>query len=117
MVVEENRWKTAGNNRKTNKTRIAPNEEVDFSLIVENKGNRAITGVSKDWTGKEILTKDSWNLKKGNNICPRVEPERIHLTATGVEEGTGRNVQASYTAKFSAIEAELEITNRVTPRN
>ena len=38
---------------KTNKTRIAPNEEVDFSLIVENKGNRAITGVSlRDWTGR-----------------------------------------------------------------
>ncbi|HHZ14151.1 MAG: hypothetical protein ACOX1R_10140 [Caldicoprobacterales bacterium] len=104
---------------KTNKTRIAPNEEVDFSLIVENKGNRAITGVSlRDWTGKEILTKDKLEPGKEGAIiyAQRVEPGKEYtFTATGVEEGTGRNVQASYTAKFSAIEAELEITNRVTP--
>jgi hypothetical protein len=104
---------------KINKTRIAPNEEVDFSLIVENKGNRPITGVSlKDWTGKEILAKEKLEPGKEGAIiyAHRVEPGKEYtFTATGVEEGTGRNVQASYTAKFSGIEAGLEITNRVTP--
>lgn len=105
---------------KASKSKIAPNEEVDFSLIVENKGNRTLTKVSlTDWTGKEILTKDNLAPGKEGVIIHawRVEPGKEYtFKATAVEEGTDRKVQASYTAKFSAIEAEMEIANRVTPQ-
>ena len=37
------------------------------------------------------------------------------MKATAVEEGTGRNVGDSYSVSFTGIEAELQITNRVTP--
>ena len=90
---------------KTSKTKIAPNEEVDFSLVVENKGNRVLTNVKvTDWAGKEILSRDS------------LEPGREYtFKAVGVEEGTNRTVQAFYSARFVGIEVGLEISNRVTP--
>lgn len=104
---------------QVNKTRIAPNEQVDFSLSVINKGNRALTNVKLvDWTGKEVLYKDALAPGKEATVIytARVEPGvEYTFKATAVEEGTGRNVQDTYTANFTGIEAEIQIINRVTP--
>jgi len=104
---------------QVNKTRVAPNEQVDFSLSVINKGNRALTDVKLvDWTGKEVLYKDVLAPGKEATVIytARVEPGvEYTFKATAVEEGTGRKVQDSYSASFAGIEAELQIINSVTP--
>jgi len=104
---------------QVNKSTIAPNEQVDFGLSVINKGNRALTNVKLvDWTGKEVLYKDV--LAPGKEVAviytARVEPGVDYtFKATAVEEGTGRNVEDSYSVSFSGLEAELQIINKVTP--
>ncbi|NLY61995.1 MAG: hypothetical protein GX054_10915 [Clostridiales bacterium] len=103
---------------RVNKSKVAPNEPVDFSLSVENKGNRALNNVKLvDWSGKEVLFKDILAPGKEATVIytARVEPGVDYtFKATAVEEGTGRNVQDTYSVNFSGIAAELQITNRVT---
>lgn len=103
---------------KVNKSKISSNEEVDFSLSLINKGNKALTNVKLvDWAGREIFSKDSLAPGKEGTVIysARVEPSTNYtFKATATEQGTGRNVQASYVAKFTGIEAKLEIINRVT---
>jgi hypothetical protein len=106
---------------KTNKSKIVPNEEVDFSLSLQNKGNRRLTNVRLvNWEGKEVLSRDALDPGKEGTVIytARVEPGKDYIfKASAIEEETGRNVQASYSVKFTGIEAELQITNRVTPED
>ena len=106
---------------KANKTTIEPGEEVDFSLSVVNKGNRTLTKVRVvDWTGKEILARDSIAPGREGTVIytGRIEPGKDYtFKATAVEEGTGRNVESVYTIKFDGLGANIEITNVVTPQD
>lgn len=119
VVVEQQVEKPLEISGKVNKTTIRPNEEVDFSLSVVNKGNRPLKDVKLvDWSGKEVLTKDSLDPGREATVIytVRVEPGVDYtFKATAVEEGTGRNIQATYTTKFTGIEAVLEISSTVTP--
>ena len=121
VVEEEEVEKPLVLSGQVNKSTIADSEEVDFSLSVVNKGNRALTNVKLvDWMGKEVLFKEKLDPAREAPVIytARVEPGKDYtFKVTAVEEGTGRNVQDTYTAKFDGIGAELQIINRVTPED
>ncbi|HZJ83766.1 MAG TPA: hypothetical protein VFD57_08170 [Clostridia bacterium] len=104
---------------KVNKTSIAPNEEVDFSLNLVNKGNRNLNNVKLvDWTGKEIFSKETLSPGKEGIVIytEKVKPgQHYEFKASAVEEETGRDIQATYGIKLTGIDAELQIINKVTP--